>query len=80
MNKKWDAQIIKRTEDAFNNFNKSSLSNLVTVCMKNIDGRFGMIMSDMIRRQDFRVISYDGKTLWKYDSLTDMTDNGWVVD
>jgi len=81
MSKQWPKEYSNRTKDAFLDIDNSELKILDVTCMKNIDGRFGMIPNWAIHVKTFSIVdSDDKKIVYKYTTLDEMLNDGWVVD
>jgi len=70
----------QRTIDVFDNFEVSSLSELPIICMKNYDGRFGIIRRTDIISKTYIITSNTQLKHYRYDSIQHMINDGWVID
>ena len=75
----WTDAMIENSVNAFNNFDTSYLSGMRRICMKNKDGRLGVIYKTA-EDSVFDIIDRDSGKLYKYSSIEDVTREGWVVD
>jgi len=77
----WSNIQVEETRKAFTDINKSELNNFANVCLKNADGRFGVIFREDIDNNNWWVMdSFTDNKTYQYNSLKQMLDNGWIVD
>lgn len=70
------------TKNAFLDINNSPLKNMPVICMKNSDGnRDGFVFKMDIQDELFIITdSTDPHTLYNYETIDKMLEDGWVVD
>jgi len=73
-------ELQNQTKIAFENIDESPLKDLQYICMKNDDGRFGIMKQENIRNKVFHIMYTDNKGIYMYWSLDEMLQDGWVVD
>ena len=80
----WPNILREETEKAFLDIDNSDLKSLSIICMKNANGRFGVIVKNQMKLNVYIVVDNDyndtPEHVYNYESLTDMLDAGWVVD
>lgn len=76
----YSKELQEQTKKAFLDFDNSDLSFLDVVCMKNSDGRFGLIQKDNIIHKKWEVYDRLSNNFQEYGSLDDLIEDGWVVD
>ena len=72
------------TKDVFENFEKSELSGMPFICMKNMDNgtksEFAIICDNDIVNKKYTLIDRGTQTPTTFTSLNEMLDAGWVID
>ena len=76
----WSNHLIEESRKALSDVNNSELKDLEVICLKNKDGRFGMVLRDMIAEGIASVVSSDYSGHWEYETLEEMLQDGWIVD
>ena len=79
--KLYPEEVIDRTRQAFSDIGNSELANMPAICLKNADGRFGIILNESIQNGVFIIQDRSSvRATYNYKTLEEFLADGWVVD
>ena len=80
MKKEWHEYLQAKTKKAFEDINNSPLTNLLFICMKNYNGKFGTIKKNDVLNNNLIINDLDDHIHYTYVTIDDLLLAGWIID